>query len=115
MTTIRGGSVLAARCQLADHNCERYGFENNVQPDRGSVGEQSTFVYVFCISCMLVFCFFMVMRSRAKRRTYSVENASVVLHTKVPLKSVDDPAPTICKKVLINKVSNVSVLHSKMT
>ena len=67
------------------------------------------------MSCMLVFCFFMAMHSRAKRRTYSVENASVVLHTKVPLNSVDDPAPTICKKVLINKVSNVSVLHSKMT
>ena len=47
--------------------------------------------------------------------TYSVENASVVLQAKVPLNSVDDPAPTICKKVLMNKVSNVSVLHSKIT
>ena len=49
------------------------------------------------------------------RHTYSVENASVELQAKVPLNSVDDPAPTICKKVLMNKVSNVSVLHSKIT
>ena len=47
--------------------------------------------------------------------TYKVLKANVERQIKLGLNSVDEPAPTICKNVLMNRLSKLSALHSKIT